>query len=163
MIKARHNVWLFNRVMLQIGIALLFLVGLIYTVTTLFSVTKNTLSVSIAAFAMLLALANGFFAFGRAVEEDKDLRDKISFCGERALQAALCMLVATIVKWGFLEYQDFLGAAGRSGWIYRGQEFACSWIVGLLFFGGVVESHRALDQVFGILEERRNRRADVPK
>ncbi|MFZ5495916.1 MAG: hypothetical protein ACOZE5_11355 [Verrucomicrobiota bacterium] len=149
--------------MLQLGIALLFLVGLTYTVTTLFSVTKNTLNVSVAAFAMLVALANGFFAFGRAVEEDKDLRDKISFCGERALQAALCMLVATIVKWGFLEYYDFLGDGGRAGWIYRVQEYACSWIVGLLFFCGVVESHRALDQVFDILEDRRNRRADVPR
>ena len=77
--SARHSVWVFNRLILQAGIALLFLVGLAYALAMLFRFDRNTLNVSIAAFAMLLALANGCFAFGRSIVEDKDLRDKVSF------------------------------------------------------------------------------------
>ncbi len=161
--RVRHLVWILNRLQLRLGLALLFLVGLAYTIFALSNTAANTFAVSIAAFAMMLAMANGFFAFGRSIDDNPDLKDKLGFCGERALHAAICLMCAAIVKWGLTEFQAIIPRWELPLWWIGVADYTCRVGTALLFFAGLVEAHRALEQTVLILDDRRARRVDVPR
>jgi len=64
--------------------------------------TKDTTAIINGAFAITVSLSVLSFAFARAVEDDPQLKDHITFAAERFLHAALLLILGSVVKYGVI-------------------------------------------------------------
>ena len=130
----------------------------LYAVVVMLGLADDTFQVTTTAFAVLIGLAGIFFGFGRVLDDENDLRDKVVFCGERSLHGSLYMLTAAVVEFGFRRGEIFLMTYGVDGSIIKVERMLCNLLVILFFVVALFEGHRAMQTMYGILEDRRGRR-----
>lgn len=92
------------RLLYKAPVVLVGLMGFVYACILVLRFKEDTSSITNAAFAIMATLAALSFSFARATEDE--LRDRITFAGERFLHGAVNVLVVSILKYFiFLLYQ----------------------------------------------------------
>ena len=85
-----------RRLLLRAGLWFPFFISALYAVAGLLGLAHDTFHITTTAFAAMVGLAGVFFSFGRVLDDENDVRDKVVFCGERALHGSLYMLTAAV-------------------------------------------------------------------
>jgi hypothetical protein len=152
-----------RRVLLRAGLWFPFCISALYAVAVLFGFAHDTFHVTTTAFAVMMGLAGVFFGFGRVLDDENDVRDKVVFCGERALHGALYMLTAAVIEFGFQRGEKFLLIHNAAGTVIKAERLIGSLLVALFFVVALVEVHRAMQTIYGLLETRRHRRGNDVK
>jgi len=147
-----------RRLLLRAGLWAPFVITALYAVAGLFGLAHDTFQVMTTAFAALVGLAGVFFGFGRVLDDENDVRDKVVFCGERALHGSLYMLTAAVTGFGFQGVEKFLVTHNAAETVIKAERLLGSLLATLFFVVALVEGHRAMQTIYGILEERRDRR-----
>jgi len=152
-----------RRVLLRAGLWFPFLISGLYAVAVLLGLAHDTFQVTTTAFAVLIGLAGVFFGFGRVLDDEHDVRDKVVFSGERALHGSLYMLTAAVIEFGFQRGEKFLLIHNAAGTLIKAERLLGNLLVILFFVVALVEGHRAMQTIYGLLEERRHRRRNGVK
>src|SRR5687767_4108318 len=72
---------------------------------------KEVITAGLTAFALMLATGSALFSYGRALDSEKETQTKVVFGGERALHAAIYMLMSAVLRFGYTKVSDWLGPA----------------------------------------------------
>jgi hypothetical protein len=75
------------------------LVGLYFTSAHLISLTKDTTTITNAAFAIMASLAALCFSYARCLDQTLDVRPNVIHSGERFFHAAIILLTASLIKY----------------------------------------------------------------
>jgi hypothetical protein len=131
--------------------------GAMYAVALVMRFKEDTSAITNAAFAAMATLAALSFSFARAAEEN--LRDRITFAGERFLHGAILVLVVSIIKYFiYLLYQD--PQFGASSWAGPFVEYSIGILIAVVFANGVLFAHTGLRVLSDLLLSRFTRYAD---
>jgi hypothetical protein len=144
-----------RRGLFRAGIYLPFLIAASYAVAALIGLAEDMFHVTSTSFAVFIALSGGFFALSRARMKEDELRDRIIFGGERALHGALQMLSAAVLEFGFRRGEKLLVIWNAPSAILQMERLFCSILVAAFFISALIDGHRAIETIYGILEQRR--------
>ncbi|MDB6169834.1 MAG: hypothetical protein JWM88_2698 [Verrucomicrobia bacterium] len=152
-----------RRILVRAGLWFPFLVAALYAAGALLGFVDDTFQVTTTAFAVLFGFTGVFFAFGRVLDDEDELRDKVVFSGERALHGSLYMLTAAVIEFGFQHGEKFLTTHIVDRTMLNAARMLGNGLVFLFFIVALSEGHRAMRTMYGILEARRDRLRDDVK
>jgi hypothetical protein len=139
-------------------LVLLAAVGFVYATQLFVNYRSDTTNVTNAAFAIMASLAAIGFSFARVVESE-ELRNRITFAGERLLHGAILVLVASLLKYLMI---GFLALPTVPEWatVRTIMEMTVGVLVALSFSNGVLFAHTGLRVLNDILLLRMTRERD---
>ena len=146
------------RFLYKTPLVLAVLIGYLYGVVMIFNYREDSTNVTNAGFAIVASLAAISFSFARVLEDAHD-RDRIVFAGERLLQGAILILVASILKY-------FVFLILKSSYFANSSavETALSLTIGLfaalIFSNGILFAHTGLKVLNDFLLTRLTRYKD---
>jgi hypothetical protein len=129
------------------------LIGFYFAINLLINPNENTISITNYSFAIVAALSSICFAYSRAIDDDKEIRETLQYCGERFLHSAIQFLVASLVKY-FILQDKISSPIGKSQFIIFGIALL-SFIPGLLFLNSLINGIAALRELNTILYKRK--------
>jgi len=145
------------RFLYKAPVALVGLLGFMYAVILVLRVKEDTSTITNTAFAIMATLAALSFSFARAAEEE--LKDRITFAGERLLHGAILVLVVSIIKYFiYLLYQVPEFAA--SSWAEPVVAYSIGALIAIVFSNGVLFAHTGLRVLNDLLLLRFTRHPD---
>lgn len=136
------------------------LIGLYFTFALLINPTKETISITNYAFAIVVSLASVSFGYARCLDS-KEQKNKMRYCGERFLHSALLFLVASVVKYFLL--QDQVRAAAYKLWGIGAAINFASLLPGFLFLASLLSSIAALRELNAHLYSQKNPGQELSK
>ena len=139
-------------------LVLLAAVGYVYATQLFINYRSDTTNVTNAAFAIMASLAALGFSFARVVESE-ELRNRITFAGERLLHGAILVLVASLLKYlmiGFLALPSIVKLTTVGATV----ELTIGVLVAMIFSNGVLFAHTGLRVLNDILLLRMTRERD---
>ncbi len=139
-------------------VVLVGILGFLYTAQIAFNYRQDTTSVTNAGFAIMATLAALSFSFARVVESD-ELKDRITFAGERLLHGAILVLIASILKY-FIFALLKLPSFANSTRIEVVLSFTVGMLTALIFGSGVLFAHTGLRVLNDLLLLRFTRHKD---
>jgi hypothetical protein len=97
------------------------------------------------------------FSFARAAEEE--LRDRITFAGERILHGAILVLVVSIIKY-FIYLLYRIPEFAASSWAAPVVTYSVGMLIAIVFLNGVLFAHTGLRVLNDLLLQRFTRHPD---
>ena len=150
----------FQFVLWHMPVSIAAIIGLYFTFTLLANPTKETISITNYAFAIVIALASVSFGYARCLDSEKQ-KNKMQYCGERFLHSALLFLVASVIK--FFLLQDQVRDASNGLWAIGAIINIISALPGFLFMGSLIYSIAALRELNAHLYSQRKPGQELSK
>ena len=146
------------RIVYRSPVFLLGFLGYAYAIQLVFNYREDTTNTTNAAFAIMASLSALSFSFARAIEP-LELRNRLTFAGERLLHGAVLVLVASLLKYFVfvflslpsipaVEYAETIGL------------FTLGLLVAVIFSNGVLFAHTGLPILNDLLLNRMTREKD---
>lgn len=135
------------------AIFLALIVGIFFNLFILTNFKKDTTDITNTGFVILASLAALSFGFSRSLEKDDKKKDRIVYCGERFLHAAILMLVASLLKYTNLTIQN-LNFIQLNGFWIKFLSYPLHMFVSLFFFYSIMSAHTGLKIINDILWKR---------
>jgi len=133
-------------------------VGFVYATNLFFNYRSDTTNVTNAAFVIMASLAALGFSFARVVESE-ELRNRITFAGERLLHGAILVLVASMLKYVMISFFALPSIAKLTA-VRTITEFTIGLLVAVIFSNGVLFALTGLRVLNDILLLRMTREKD---
>ena len=137
------------------------LIGLYFAFTLLINQNENTISITNYAFAIVAVLSNISFSYARCVDDNKEMRAQLQYCGEKFLNSAIQFLIASIVKYFFI-HANLLTYKTNSIFLLILIAIVGA-IPGGLFIGSIINVIAGLRELNKVLAARRNPREDLSR
>jgi len=142
-----------NQYFFRISCALVFFVGLFFTLFQLTNLSKDTTGISNTAFGILAIMAALSFSCAQSLKPESEVRERFTYAAERFFHGAILVLEASVLKYGVLavkaarlfETLPFVRALA---------EIALGVAAGILFLWAVCVGHTGLRIVSVLLQER---------
>jgi len=148
----------FVRFVYKAPLVLLAAVGFVYATNLFFNYRSDTTNVTNAAFVIMASLAALGFSFARVVESE-ELRNRITFAGERLLHGAILVLVASMLKYVMISFFALPSIAKLTA-VRTITEFTIGLLVAVIFSNGVLFALTGLRVLNDILLLRMTREKD---
>ena len=147
----------FIRFIYKAPVAIAGLFGILYATQLVVRFNDDTSAITNGAFAVMATLAALSFSFARAAEEE--LRDRITFAGERLLHGAILVLIVSIIKhFIYIIYQT--QELQETNWAVPLLQYFVGPILFVVFFNGVLFAHTGLKVLNDLLLMRFTRQRD---
>ena len=139
-------------------VVLLAAVGYVYATNLFINYRSDTTNVTNAAFVIMASLAALGFSFARVVESE-ELRNRITFAGERLLHGAILVLVASMLKYVMIAFFALPSIAKLTA-VRTLTELTIGVLVAMIFSNAVLFAHAGLRVLNDILLLRMTREKD---
>lgn len=144
------------RIVYKTPVLLIGLIGFIYAIILVMRFNQDTSIITNSAFAIMATLSALSFSFARAAEEE--LRDRITFAGERFLHGAIIVLTVSIAK--YIIYLAFQSPTIHSAYWKNLLSFPVGIVLAVVFANGILFAHTGLRVLNDLLLMRYTRYSD---